>query len=182
VEQHHYMSTHGLLQGLPHIVKTGRLDFCLSWLKGEVRENLGDFWKSIKKINVSFPTTACPPTFHKTNVLHNDLKKDAINEFGIKYWTSNPVWVKFQEHSAPFTWILKKKYDYWWNKYWLEKTDRATKTSLFDRNWVVSLKPRRKSRPLRLVWWALCWISSAKNPTKYIGLVQSGHHDHLIKK
>jgi hypothetical protein len=25
-------------------------------------------------------------------VLHYDLKKDAINEFGIKYWTSNPVW------------------------------------------------------------------------------------------
>jgi hypothetical protein len=22
-----------------------------------------------------------------------------------------------------FTWILKKKYDYWWKKYWLEKTD-----------------------------------------------------------
>jgi hypothetical protein len=31
-------------------------------------------------------------------VLHYDLKKDAINEFGIKYWTSNPVWVTFQEH------------------------------------------------------------------------------------
>ena len=117
-----------------------------------------------QNFNVSFPTTACPPTFHKTNVLHNDLKKDAINEFGIKYWTSNPVWVKFQEHSAPFTWILKKKYDYWWKKYWLEKTDRATKTSLFDRNWAISLKPRRKSRPLRLIWWVLhhditeiCW-------------------------
>ena len=49
------------------------------------------------------------------------LKKDAINEFGIKYWTSNPVWVTFQEH-APFMWILKKKYDYWWKKYGLEKT------------------------------------------------------------
>jgi hypothetical protein len=33
-----------------------------------------------------------------------------------------------------------------------QKTDRATKTSLFDRNWAISLKPRRKSRPLRLVW------------------------------
>jgi hypothetical protein len=52
-------------------------------------------------------------------------------------------------------WILKKKYDYWWKKYGLEKTDRATKTSLFDRNWATSLKPRRRSRPLRLVWWAL---------------------------
>ena len=51
-------------------------------------------------------------------------------------------------------WILKKKYDYWWKKYGLEKTDRATKTSLFDRNWATSLKPRWRSRPLRLVWWA----------------------------
>jgi hypothetical protein len=33
-----------------------------------------------------------------------------------------------------------------------QKTDRATKTSLFDRNWAISLKPRRKSCPLRLVW------------------------------
>jgi hypothetical protein len=35
-------------QGSPHIVKAGRLDFSLSWLKGEVRENLGDFRKSIQ--------------------------------------------------------------------------------------------------------------------------------------
>ena len=30
-------------------------------------------------------------------------------------------------------WILKEKYDYLLKKYWLEKTDRATKTSLFDK-------------------------------------------------
>ena len=94
-----------IYQGSPHIVKTGRLDFSLSWLNGEVRENLGDFWKS----HVPLP-------FTKRMCLHNDLKKDAINEFGIKYWTSNPVWVKFQEHEI--TWILKKKYDYWWKKDW----------------------------------------------------------------
>jgi hypothetical protein len=51
--------------------------------------------------------------------MNDDLKKDAINEFGIKYWTSNPVWVKIQEH--PFMWILKKKYDYWWKKYYLKR-------------------------------------------------------------
>jgi hypothetical protein len=45
-------------------------------------------------------------------------------------------------------WLLFKKY-------WLEKTDRVTKTSLFDRTWAISLKPSRKSRPPRLVWWAL---------------------------
>ena len=109
--------------------------------------------------NVSFPTTACPPTFHKTNMLHNDLKKDAINEFGIKYWTSNPVWVKFQEHGSSF--YLKVEY---WRKSmiigekkltWKTDRPRATKTSLFDRNWAISLKPKRKNHPLRLVWWAL---------------------------
>jgi hypothetical protein len=56
---------------------------------------------------------------------------------------------------APYMWILKKKYDYWWKKYGLEKTDRVTKTSLLDRNWAISLKPRRRSHPFRLVWWAL---------------------------
>jgi hypothetical protein len=42
-------------QGSPHIVKTGRLDFSLSWLKGEVRENLGDFRKSIKNLKFLSP-------------------------------------------------------------------------------------------------------------------------------
>jgi hypothetical protein len=56
-------------------------------------------------------------------VLHNDLKKDAINEFGIKYWTSNPVWVKFQEHGSSFYVNIEEKYDYWWTKYGLEKID-----------------------------------------------------------
>ena len=83
------------------------------------------------------------------NVLHYDLKKDAINEFWIKYWTSNPVWVTFQKHGSSFyvnieekVWLLVKKI----------RTDRVTKTSLFDRNWAISLKPRQRSR---LVWWAL---------------------------
>ena len=67
--------------------------------------------------------------------------------FGIKYWTSNPVWVTFQEHGnvniEEKAWLLVKK------------TDRATKTSLFDRIWATSLTLRRRSRPLGLVWWAL---------------------------
>ena len=70
-------------------------------------------------------------------------------------------------------WILKKKYDYWWKKYGLEKTDMATKTSLFDRNWAISLIPRQKSRPLSLIWWAL--------PLR-VGLVHSGSHHHSIEK
>jgi len=32
---------------------------------------------------------------------------------------------------------------------------RLTGRLKLDRNWAISLKPRRKSRPLRLVWWAL---------------------------
>jgi hypothetical protein len=125
-------------------------------LKGEVRENLGDFRKSIQILTFLSPLPHVPLPFTKTNVLHYDLKKDAINEFGIKYWTSNPVWVTFQEHGSSFyvnieekVWLLVNK------KYRLEKTDRATKTSLFDRNWAISLKPRRRSCPFHLVWWAL---------------------------
>ena len=49
------------------------------------------------------------PTFHKTNVLHNDLKKDAINEFGIKYQSSTPVGVKFQEHGNSFYMNIEEK-------------------------------------------------------------------------
>jgi hypothetical protein len=44
--------------------------------------------------------------------LHNDLKtfkKDAINEFGIKYWTSNPVWVTFEEHLSSFYVNIEEK-------------------------------------------------------------------------
>jgi hypothetical protein len=51
-------------------------------------------------------------TFHKTNVLHSNLKKDGINEFEIKYWISKPVLVNFRNIGAPFTWILKKMHDY----------------------------------------------------------------------
>jgi hypothetical protein len=80
-------------QDSPHIVKTGRLDFSLSlsWLEDEVRENLGDFRKSIQILTFLSPLLHVPLPFTKTNVLHYDLKKDAINEFGIKYWTWNPV-------------------------------------------------------------------------------------------
>ena len=42
-------------------------------------------------------------------VLHNDLKKDAINEFGIKYLTSSPVWVIFQEHGRFFYVNIEEK-------------------------------------------------------------------------
>jgi hypothetical protein len=41
--------------------------------------------------------------------LHYGLKKDAINEFGIKYWTSNPVWVIFQEHGSSFYVNIEEK-------------------------------------------------------------------------
>jgi hypothetical protein len=53
--------------------------------KGEVRENLGDFRKSIQILTFLSPLLHVPLPVTKTNVLHYDLKKDAINEFGIKY-------------------------------------------------------------------------------------------------
>ena len=67
-------------------------------------------------LNVSFSTTACCPTVHKNERAAQRSWKDAINEFGIKYWTSNPVWVRFQEHESSFyvniegkVWLLVKK-------------------------------------------------------------------------
>jgi hypothetical protein len=50
----------------------------------DLRENLEDFRKVSKMIMFLFPLLHILPTFHKTNMLHNDLKKDAINEYGIK--------------------------------------------------------------------------------------------------
>jgi hypothetical protein len=76
----------------------------LGWLGDEVQENLRDYRIASKiLLFLSLLSHGSPPTFHKTNVLHT---------FGIKYWIWNPVWVKFQ--GAPFTWTLKKKFDYLW--------------------------------------------------------------------
>jgi len=139
------------------MVKTEWLDFSLSWLKGNFR-------KSIKILMFLSPLPHVPPTFHKTNLLHNDLKKDAINEFGIKYWTFYPVRFKFQEHGSSFYVIIGEKNTD------LKRLTRATKTSPFDRNWATSLKPRRKSHPLCLVWWALMKVCvGMKNLVFYSG-------------
>jgi hypothetical protein len=74
--------SHVFLQGSPHIVKTGRLDFSLFWLKGRSEGKSGKLAKIDPNFNVSFPATACSPTFHKNEQCSS---KDAINEFGIKY-------------------------------------------------------------------------------------------------
>jgi hypothetical protein len=42
-------------------------DFSLSWLKGEVRENLGDFRKSIQILTFLFPLPHVPLPFTKTS-------------------------------------------------------------------------------------------------------------------
>jgi hypothetical protein len=50
-----------------------------------VRENLGDFQKASKILMFLSPLPHVPLPLTKQNVLHNELKKDAINEYGIKY-------------------------------------------------------------------------------------------------
>ena len=102
------------MQGSPHSKNRA------TWLKGEMRENLGDFRKLIQILTFLSPLPHVPLPFTKTNVLHYDLKKGAINEFGIKYWASNPVWVTFQEHGSSFyvkieekVWLLVKKIWTW---------------------------------------------------------------------
>jgi hypothetical protein len=122
---------------------------------GRSEGKAGRLPKIDQNFNVSFPTTACSPTFHKTNVLHNDLKKDAINEFGIKYWTSNHVRVKFQEHGSSFyvnieekVWLLVKKIQTW--KDWQGDENFAFWQKLSD-----FIETKAKKSPLHLVWWAL---------------------------
>ena len=56
------------------MVTTGRHDFTFGCHRGEVRENLGDIRRACRYFNVS-TTTACPPIFHKINVLLSDLEK-----------------------------------------------------------------------------------------------------------
>lgn len=74
---------------LQHLVKVGVFYFSFGSLVGEVMEN--------------------QENFHKTNVLHNDLKKDAINELGIKYRTANRAWIKFQEKGNSFYANIEEK-------------------------------------------------------------------------
>ena len=94
-----------------------------------MRENLGDFRKSIQILTFLSPLPHVPLPFTNTN---NDLKnwaRSAITEFGLlmKYWTSNPVWVTFQEHGSSFyvnieekVWLLVKKIRTWkdWQGNW----------------------------------------------------------------
>jgi hypothetical protein len=51
-----------MMQG---IVKTGRLDFSLFWLKGKARENLGDFRKSFQILTFLSPLPHVPLPFTK---------------------------------------------------------------------------------------------------------------------
>ena len=114
-----------------------------------MKENLGDFRKSIQILTFLSPLPHVPLPFTITN---NALKSMQLTSLELNIEHQTLYGSHFRNMRAPFMWIFKKKYDYWWKKYGLEKTDRATKTSLFDRNWTISLKPRPKSR---LVWWAL---------------------------
>jgi hypothetical protein len=66
--------------------------------------------------NVSFPHYRMFPYLSENERAAQRSWKDAINEFGIKYWTSNPVWVRFQEHESSFyvniegkVWLMVKK-------------------------------------------------------------------------
>ena len=123
--------------------------------RAKVREKLGDFRKSIQILTFLSPLPHVPLPFIKRTCCTMILKRMQLTSLEYNIEHQILCGSNFRNMGAPFMWILKKKYDYWWKKYRLEKTDRATKTSLFDRNWAISLKPRRRSRPLRLVWWAL---------------------------
>ena len=48
---------------------------------------------------------------------------------------------------APFMWILKKKYDYWWKKYGLEKTDTDRETKAFWQKLGDFIETKAKKSP-----------------------------------
>ena len=52
-------------------------------LKFKVRENMGDFWKACMYLSISFPATACPPTFTKQTYCTPILKK--MQSTSLKY-------------------------------------------------------------------------------------------------
>lgn len=88
------------MSGLTTLSKNRWLD----WSLGR-SEEWGKIWETSEKLakfKCLFPHYCMPLTSHKTYMLNNNLKKDAIKEFGIKYLTSNPVWVKFSEHGSSF--------------------------------------------------------------------------------
>jgi len=103
-------NTNSVMQGSPHLVKTGRLKFSLNWLKGKVTEILVYFRKTSKMFEfLSTPPHVLP--FTKQTCCIDNLKKGYNEQVWNKTLNIKPCMLKFQEH---FTWILKKKDDYWW--------------------------------------------------------------------
>ena len=83
-----------------------------------MRENPGDFRKSIKILKFLSPLPHVPLPFTKRTCWTMILKRMQLTnlEWNIEHQTlygSN-----FSHMGAPFTWILKKKYNCWWKKDW----------------------------------------------------------------
>jgi hypothetical protein len=111
-----------------------------------VRENLGDFRKSIQILTFLSPLPHVLLPFTKTNVLHFDLKKDVWNKIlNIKPCMGHIS--RTCEYCRKSMIIGEKNTD-------LKRLTGRLKLR-FLTNWATSLKPRRRSRPLRLVWWVL---------------------------
>jgi hypothetical protein len=88
------------------------------WLLLSFHKIISGFVFSIEKLAPIETYIILIMLVHSTQQINNAVFINILS----KYWTI----------------LLKKKYDYWWKKYGLEKT----KTSLFDRNWAILLKPR----------------------------------------
>jgi hypothetical protein len=108
----HRLSVIFVMQGSPHLVKTGWLDFSHRWLEGEERENLGDFLIA-RKILTFLPNYRMSPYFHKTNVLHKHLKvNNHVNDIsGINHLCTKIYYIYYRDKSA----------------HWYKKTQKNTK-------------------------------------------------------
>jgi hypothetical protein len=110
-----------------------------------------DITEILLKVALNIITITLTLTFTKQTM----LLKDSMNKFGIKYWTSNTLYISnFSNMGAPCLWICKKKYDYWWKNTDLQNlTGRLKLLNVLNR--AIWLKPGRESHPLCLVWWAI---------------------------
>ena len=99
-------------QASSHLVKTGWLDFSLGWLYGEMKENLDISLLAINNVSLSFTEQTCCTTIFKR------MQSTSLQQ-NIEYLTLHGS--NFRNNRAPFTWILKKKLDYWWTNTALQK-------------------------------------------------------------
>jgi len=98
------------IQGSPHLIKTGRHGCSPGWHKGEVRENLGDFWKACMYFSISFPAIAYPQPFTKQTCWTTISKRIQSISFNLNKLLNIKPWMG--QYPISRTWVLLL-HEYW---------------------------------------------------------------------